>query len=314
MRGLGLPESVFADVSDRMIAAWRSRAARMFPSDFAECSGPVRYTLLAALCWVRQAEITDDLIRLLVDLVHKINARAERRVEKELLGEMTSVPGKKGIFLKMVNAVLEHPDEQVRSAVWPVVPGGEKTLRKLVKELLAGSRVVRERVRYQLRGSYTHHYRRMLGPVLAALDFRCNNTTYRPVMDAIELLGTYAAVDSKVKVYGPEDRPPIEGVVPRAWRDAVTDEGGQVERISYELCVLIALREALRRREIWVAGAGRWRDPEEDLPRNFEDNRDVHYAALGKPLRAQGRRPQAAAPGRVGRAEHRDGQGGRLAG
>lgn len=175
----------------------------------------------------------------------------------------------------------------MREAVWPVVPGGEKTLRKLVKELLAGSRVVRERVRYQLRGSYTHHYRRMLAPVLAALDFQCNNTAYRPVMDAVELLGSYAAVDSKVKVYGPEDRPPIEGVVPKAWRDGVTDEHGQVERISYELCVLIALREALRRREIWVVGAGRWRDPEEDLPSNFEDNRDVHYAALGKPLQAQ---------------------------
>lgn len=287
VRGLGLPESVFAGVSDRLIAAWRSRAARMFPSDFAECSPPVRYTLLAALCWVRQAEITDALVGLLVDLVHKINARAERRVEKELLGEMTAVPGKKGIFLKMVNAVLDHPDEPVREAVWPVVPGGEKTLRKLVKELLAGSRVVRERVRYQLRGSYTHHYRRMLAPVLAALDFQCNNTAYRPVMDAVELLGSYAAVDSKVKVYGPDDRPPIEGVVPKAWRDAVTDAHGQVERISYELCVLIALREALRRREIWVVGAGRWRDPEEDLPQNFEDNRDVHYAALGKPLQAK---------------------------
>lgn len=259
----------------------------MFPSDFAECSEPVRYTLLAALCWVRQAEITDALVGLLVDLVHKINARAERRVEKELLGEMTAVPGKKGIFLKMINAVLDHPDEPVRDAVWPVVPGGEKTLRKLVKELLAGSRVVRERVRYQLRGSYTHHYRRMLAPVLAALDFQCNNTAYRPVMDAVELLGSYAAVDSKVKVYGPGDNPPIEGVVPKAWRDGVTDENGQVERISYELCVLIALREALRRREIWVVGAGRWRDPEEDLPLNFEDNRDVHYAALGKPLQAQ---------------------------
>jgi hypothetical protein len=155
----------------------------MFPSDFAACAEPVRYTLVAALCWVRQAEITDALVGLLVDLVQRINARAEARVEKELLGDLSSsVPGKKGIFLRMVNAVLEHPDEVVREAVWPVVPGGEKTLRKLVKELMAGSREVRERVRYQLRGSYTHYYRRMLGPVLAVLTFQCNNTAYRPVM------------------------------------------------------------------------------------------------------------------------------------
>ncbi len=70
--------------------------------------------------------------------------------------------------------------------------------------------------------------------------------------------------------------------MPKEWQDAITDEQGRIERIPYELCVLIALREALRRREIWVQGAGTWRDPEEDMPENFEDNRDVHYAALNK--------------------------------
>jgi TnpA family transposase len=296
VRGLGLPEDLFGEKSDRLVAAWRSRAARMFPSDYLDCPEPVRYTLLAALCWVRQAEITDALVGLLVDLVHRINARAERRVEKELLGDLASVPGKKGIFLKMCTAALDHPDEVVRDAVWPVVPGGETTLRKLVKELMAGSREVRERVRYQLRGSYSHHYRRMLGPVLAALRFRCHNTTYRPVMDAIDLLVRYAQADGGAEktqrkaggtAFAAGERVPIEGVVPKEWQDAITDERGRIERIPYELCVLIALREALRRREIWVEGAGVWRDPEEDMPENFEDNRDVHYAALNKPLHAR---------------------------
>lgn len=287
VRALKLPQDVFADISARLVAAWRARAARMFPSDFSACDEPVRYTLLAALCWVRQAEITDELVGLLVDLVQKINARAEARVEKELLGDLVSVPGKKGIFLKMVTAVLDHPDEVVREVVWPAVPGGEKTLRKLVKDLMAGSREVRERVRYQLRGSYTHYYRRMLGPVLGALNFQCNNIAHRPVMDAIDLLASYAGVDAKVKVYAAEAKVPTEGVVPKPWQDAVTDSQGRIERIPYELCVLITLREALRRREIWVEGAGRWRDPEEDLPESFEDNRDVHYAALGKPLDAR---------------------------
>jgi hypothetical protein len=73
----------------------------MFPSDFTACDEPVRFTLLAALCWVRQAEITDALVGLLVDLVHRINARAEWRVEKELLGELSTVPGKKGHLLEV---------------------------------------------------------------------------------------------------------------------------------------------------------------------------------------------------------------------
>jgi hypothetical protein len=53
VRALGLGEEAFADASDRIVAAWHARAARMYPSDFEECGLPVRYTLLAALCWTR---------------------------------------------------------------------------------------------------------------------------------------------------------------------------------------------------------------------------------------------------------------------
>ena len=77
-------------------------------------------------------------------------------------------------------------------------------------------------------------------------------------------------------------------MVPDEWRQAVIDEHGKIERIPYELCALRALRDALRRREIYVCGAHRWRNPDEDLPADFDANRDVHYAAIRKP-----RDPQA---------------------
>jgi hypothetical protein len=212
VRALGLDEAVFGGASDRIVAAWRARAARMYPSDFEDCPEPVRYTLLAALCWTRQAELVDGLVELLIGLIHRINARAERRVEKELTGELANVPGKRGIFTRMVDAVLERPDDTVRDAVYPVVPGGVKTLSALAKELKATERAVAERVRYQLRGSYSHYYRRMLAPLLAALEFRCNNSAYRPVMDAIDLLARYAGTDSDQKVYAAGEKVPVDGV------------------------------------------------------------------------------------------------------
>jgi TnpA family transposase len=82
------------------------------------------------------------------------------------------------------------------------------------------------------------------------------------------------------------DRVPIKGVVPEGWIEAITDTEGRIERVSYELCVLVSLADALRRREIYVAGAVRWRNPEADLPVDFEDNRDVHYHDLRQPLDA----------------------------
>ena len=59
----------------------------------------MRCTLLAALCWTRQAvKEIDGLVDLLTGLIHRIGAWAERRVEKELIGELASVPGKRGIL------------------------------------------------------------------------------------------------------------------------------------------------------------------------------------------------------------------------
>ncbi|WP_165781476.1 DUF4158 domain-containing protein [Streptosporangium minutum] len=90
VRSLGLDETVFAEVSDLIVAAWRVRAMRMYPSDFESAPEPIRYTLLAALCWTRLAELVDGLVELLVGLIYKINARAEWKVEKELSGSGTA--------------------------------------------------------------------------------------------------------------------------------------------------------------------------------------------------------------------------------
>ncbi|MGH7747399.1 MAG: Tn3 family transposase, partial [Candidatus Dormibacteria bacterium] len=52
----------------------------------------------------------------------------------------------------------------------------------------------------------------------------------------------------------------------------------------YEIATFEELREALRCKEIWVVGADRWRNPDEDLPKDFEERRVEHYQALRKPL------------------------------
>jgi hypothetical protein len=41
-------------------------------------------------------------------------------------------------------------------------------------------------------------------------------------------------------------------VVPKAWCEAVIDKHGRAERITYELWTLIAPRDGLRRREIYI--------------------------------------------------------------
>lgn len=83
---------------------------------------------------------------------------------------------------------------------------------------------------------------------------------------------------------------PLDGVVSGLWRDAVleTDAQGRqrINRITYDICVLQALREKLRCKEVWVVGANRYSNPDEDLPADFEVERAPYYAALNLPVEA----------------------------
>jgi hypothetical protein len=63
------------------------------------------------------------------------------------------------------------------------------------------------------------------------------------------------------------------------------DKNGKdrVNRINYEVCVLRALRKRLRTKEIWVEGADRYRNPEQDLPADFDEKRDTYYDDAQRP-------------------------------
>jgi len=60
----------------------------------------------------------------------------------------------------------------------------------------------------------------------------------------------------------------------------------RVNRINYEIAVLHTLREKLRCKEVWVVGADRQRNPDDDLPADFADQRAAYYAALKQPPEA----------------------------
>ncbi len=117
------------------------------------------------------------------------------------------------------------------------------------------------------------------------LEFRSNNEAHRPVIQALELLKKYA--DSKQRYYDPGEDIPIDGVLRSGWQELILENNAdgeiKVNRINYELSVLQALREKLRCKEIWVTGANRFRNPEEDLPGDFEAQRLEYFQALKQP-------------------------------
>jgi TnpA family transposase len=147
----------------------------------------------------------------------------------------------------------------------------------------------RHQVHTYLRASYASHYRRMVPQLLQALEFRSNNTTHQPLIAALELLKRYA--NSSQRLFPAREDVPLAGVVPPVIEGLVVHAGTKghqrVDRINYEICVLRELRERLRCKEIWVVGADRYRNPDEDLPQDFDAKRDSYYDGLGQPRDAE---------------------------
>jgi len=175
----------------------------------------------------------------------------------------------------------------IEEVVYKVV--SQQTLQDIVKEHENTGPSYREKVYTVMRGSYGHHYRRMVPALLAVLTFHSNNAVYRPVVEALELLKKYANTENSQVLYPAEEEVPLEGVVRGNWLDLVIEKSSRgktkrVNRIYYEMCVLQTLREQLRCKEIWVEGAGRYRNPDQDVPADFAQARLQYYQALNQPL------------------------------
>ncbi len=286
LRRIELPDDLFTGISAKVLQTYAARAATEPPRELRWHPEPIRYTLVAAFCWLKTREVTDNLVDLLIQMVHGIGTRAEKKVDTELIQDFKRVTGKHNILYRLAHASLEQPEGVVKEVIYPVV--SQQTLRDLVKELKAEGTAYKQKVHTVMRSSYSRHYRRALPKLLSVLEFRSNNEVHRPVIEALELLKKYA--DSSSRYYSSDEEVPISGVLKSGWQEILLEQdpkGNQrINRINYEICVLQALRERLRCKEIWVVRANRYRNPEEDLPTDFEQHREAYYQALKLPQNA----------------------------
>ncbi|MFO1419538.1 MAG: Tn3 family transposase [Candidatus Competibacteraceae bacterium] len=191
IRQIDLPVDLFDRAAPRDLERYRQRVSVEVPRDLRRHPNATRIAWLAAFVYLRARSLTDDLVDLRIETIHQIGARAERKVERELLDDLKRVTGKQNLLFELADATLAQPD----------------------------------------------------------------------------------------------------GVVRGLWRDAVVEKDAagrdRINRVTYEIAVLEALREQLRCKEIWVVGAHRYRNPDEDLPADFDRNRKEYYQALNLPLDAE---------------------------
>lgn len=280
---LELPANLFHDVPPGVVKTYRQRAASEPLREMRRHPDRIRYTLLAAFCHLRSEEITDNLVDLLLGIIKRLGSNAEKRVERKILRDIKRVRSKGRILHEVAKASVGKPDGVVNEVIFPVAD--ETTLEQIIAEYQADGSY-EQQIQLKTRQSYARHYRRMVPPLLQVLTFQSNNELHRPLIRALALIEKYA--DSQRKYYLETEDIPLQDVVPTAWRDRVMhrSKNGEVRinRINYEVCVFQKLRDQVRCKEIWVDGAYRYRNPDDDLPQDFDNRRQSYYELLQQPL------------------------------
>jgi TnpA family transposase len=282
LRALGVSAESLAGVPFKVLQTLRRRAHQEHASEMRAHPAPIRYALLACFIHARTMDVTDDTVRMLLEVIRRIETQTEKRLHRELLQDIKRVAGKVQLLFRVAEAVVDAPEGTIRDVIFPRVK--EDIFRELVAEAKASGPQYRSWYQYVMRQKYVRHYRQMLPWVLEHLTFRSENR-FQPVIEALAVIKRYLGTKYQ---YFPEEVP-VEGVVSPSWRETVLEHQDGTVRINrqyYELCVLQRLERALKCKEIWVEGSYAFRNPHQDLPADWhhETQRTAYYRALPQPV------------------------------
>ena len=186
LKALSLPENLFEHLSPKLVDLYKQRAATEKLRELRRHPDVIKYALLAAFCYVRMQEITDNAIQLVEQIFHKLDKRAEKKVVKEFVADLKRVHGKQGILFRIAQAAVSNPDGLVRDVIFPVV--GEQTLRDLVNEFKNSGSYYEQKVNTAACSAYSRHWRRLMPRVLKTMNFKSNNEHHKPIINALSVL------------------------------------------------------------------------------------------------------------------------------
>ncbi len=232
IRNLKIPENIFDNIPQKILKQYKQRISSELLGEIKRHPDEIKYSLLSIFFWKRGREITDNLAELLISIIHKIDSKAVKKVEREIIREIKKVHGKYNILKKIAELLVENPDGIIKDIIYPAY--GENLLQDIIKDLKMNNSAFTGKVHTVMKNSYSRHYRRMLPKLLHILEFKSNNDNHKPVLQALKIVKENMA--SSMKHLHIDDSLPIAGVIKSKWKSTVIqkDENGNdvIERTA----------------------------------------------------------------------------------
>lgn len=264
----------------KRITHYSDEFTRLNPSALKKMTDVKRCAYLLLHCYVTKEKVIDKTVDMFNRIIRNVIHKSERRVVKRLIDNVKKVYGKDELLFNIAEMCLEKPDGTIRDHIFPIV--SEDKLHNIINEYKKKGPKYQSLLHQQIRSSYASYYRRMIQPLLNNVDFRSNNDEHQPILDALALIKKYY---NSNKTYFPNNEFVPITCLPDKWRKRITDHNtGRIRRVCYEVYVLKKLTDRIRCREIWIEGSFKHRNPDDDLPNNFEANKIEYFEDLSLPI------------------------------
>ena len=254
-----------------------------YPSAIKEMPETNKYALLVIFCFVKKIDISDTLVEILINVTHKIFITGENRSKIQLskLKEIKKSYNHKQTLKILVDAILDSEDNVVKQAIYPKL--SKKKLLLLQQQLSDNSANTFNDLSYNnSRSSFSHYYRKILCPIMEVLDF--DSSSEKELINAIKLIKLN--LNSHSQYYPKNITISLDQIVKPLHKNKVLNDHNRVKRLDFELCVMHKLRNKLRIREVWVEDGYKYRNPEKDLPQDFETNKEKYFSLLEQPIKS----------------------------
>jgi TnpA family transposase len=283
LQQLKLPKNVLSSLSIKLIDKYYTRVMAEIPSGMLDYKEHIRYATFSIFCYFRSMYLTDSLADLFTQLTHKMRTSAENAINKKILSEVRKVDGKFDILSSLASISLAHPTGIIEAEIYPEV--SKETLGNIIKEHNSRGRWYENQVQKKMHSLYTYANRKMLLQLLDAFVFKSNTIEGNALLDAIKTIKENRELSDRY--YQKDILPPIKNVIPSQWMNLVViNESGvkKINRNNYEIAVLEELRLKLTCKMIWIEGAHRYRNPVDDLPKDFDERPEYYFKLVGLPL------------------------------
>ena len=282
IRELGVADFDLAGLPEAVVRRLARYAAGAKAQNIARMPEPRRTGTLAAFASSLLTTATDDVLDVFDLLMGELRVKAEANAKRKRLQTLRDYD-RAAIDLRSVVTVvldaLDDPGLDVRTAI--LARATRDRLERAVETVARIARNPGDRYQTELLHRYAT-VRRYLPHFLRTLEFK-GVPSARSTLDAVDFLRQAESQPYRHRFSAAEA--PTE-VIDRIWRTHVFEDDGTINRRAYTLAILGALRESLRRHDIFLESSFRWADPRAQLLSQVEwcDRRDEICAALGHEL------------------------------